>query len=56
MNTLNTLSLNPLNQVYVFNLELQCKTLPALLQVSLNPLNQVYVFNSSFRRKEFFFL
>ena len=39
--------LNPLNQVYVFNLALFIRKISEKLIKRLNPLNQVYVFNPS---------
>ena len=40
----SSMSLNPLNQVYVFNSKFR-QQVSALWIQSLNPLNQVYVFN-----------
>ena len=40
-------SLNPLNQVYVFNMLLKKSDLREYFTDGLNPLNQVYVFNES---------
>ena len=42
-------SLNPLNQVYVFNEKL-CSNDIEVEDESLNPLNQVYVFNSDLQK------
>ena len=45
---MNNVSLNPLNQVYVFNLEKIRSKDYDKWEHSLNPLNQVYVFNAFF--------
>ena len=42
--------LNPLNQVYVFNL-VKTSGKDWGTSTSLNPLNQVYVFNQQFRQQ-----
>ena len=46
-------SLNPLNQVYVFNRTKEAVN-GNMPFVGLNPLNQVYVFNTSFPIQRYF--